>query len=189
MPKRRTLLSACAVSLLTGTSLTLPRLAHAQATPPAEVSTELPGALWAGSARMRFFGLDIYDTTLWVTPGFRAGSYAQHELALTLTYLRGLSGRAIAQRSLKEMGRVGDISPESAQRWLAAMLAAFPDVKEGDRITGLHSPAAGARFWHNSQPRAAIRDPEFSRLFFGIWLSESTSEPQLRSALLAQTRP
>lgn len=189
MPKRRTLLSACAAGLLSATGLTLPRHAQAQATLPAEVVTELPGALWAGSARMRFFGLDIYDTTLWVAPGFRAGSYAQHDLALALTYLRGLSGRAIAQRSLQEMGRLGDISPERAQRWLAAMQAAFPDVKAGDRITGLHSPAAGARFWHNGQPRAAIRDPEFSRLFFGIWLSESTSEPQLRSALLAQTRP
>jgi hypothetical protein len=30
-----------------------------------------------------------------------------------------------------------------------------------------------------------VPDPEFSRLFFGIWLAETTSEPRLRNALLA----
>ena len=33
---------------------------------------------------------------------------------------------------------------------------------------------------------SAIADAEFSRLFFGIWLAESTSEPSLRTALLAK---
>jgi hypothetical protein len=56
---------------------------------------------------------------------------------------------------------------------------------KGDRITGLHQPGLGARFWFNGQLRGAVADPEFSRLFFGIWLAETTSEPTLRSALLA----
>lgn len=30
-----------------------------------------------------------------------------------------------------------------------------------------------------------VADPEFARLFFGIWLSPNTSEPALRQALLA----
>ena len=30
-----------------------------------------------------------------------------------------------------------------------------------------------------------VADPEFARLFFGIWLSPNTSEPSLRQALLA----
>jgi hypothetical protein len=29
-----------------------------------------------------------------------------------------------------------------------------------------------------------VRDATFARLFFGIWLSPRTSEPQLRAALL-----
>jgi hypothetical protein len=29
-----------------------------------------------------------------------------------------------------------------------------------------------------------VADPEFSRLFFGIWLSQATSEPEMRRALL-----
>ena len=172
----------------------LPGAARAQAplvpaALPAEVAAELPGALWTGSARLRFFGFDVYDSHLWVAPGFKAAQFEQHGLALELSYLRALSGRDIAERSLKEMKRAGELSAQQSQRWLAALQDAIPDVKAGDRITGLHSPGVGARFWHNGQPRPPVRDPEFSRLFFGIWLSSATSEPQLRSGLLSRLTP
>jgi hypothetical protein len=195
MTQRRTLLKTGPAVWLEGLGLGLGAAslpgsafaqAQAQATVPAEVASELPGAQWSGSARLRYFGFDIYDAALWTAPGFRATTYAQHALALELTYLRALSGRAIAQRSLDEMRRSGPITASQVARWLAAMQAAFPDVKAGDRLLGLHSPAQGARFWLNGEARGAVRDPDFSRLFFGIWLSESTSEPQLRSRLLSR---
>lgn len=185
MPHRRTLLMASAASLLTGLAPT----GWTQTAAPAEVSAQLSGAQLAGTARMRFFGFNIYDATLWITPGFRASRYEQTPLALELNYLRGLSGHAIAERSLKEMRRSADITPAQAQRWLADMQVAFPDVNAGDRLTGLHRPGVGARFWLNGQPRADLRDAEFSRLFFGIWLAPATSEPQLRSELLARAAP
>jgi hypothetical protein len=105
---------------------------------------------------------------------------------LQLSYLRSLDGKAIAKRSLEEMRRAVSLAPAQEESWLAAMQATFPDVKAGDRITGLHQPGVGARFWFNGLARSAIADSEFSRLFFGIWLAESTSEPRLRSALLAK---
>ena len=151
---------------------------------PPEVSAELPGAVAAGAARMRYFGLQIYDARLWVAPGFQPAVFWQSPLALELRYLRSLSGSAIAERSLEEMRRSGPINAAAAQAWLEAMKQVFPDVQSGDRITGLHSPGVGARFWLNGQPRPAVRDAEFSRLFFGIWLSDKTSEPRLRADLL-----
>ena len=39
----------------------------------------------------------------------------------------------------------------------------------------------------NGKAKGEIADAEFDRLFFGIWLSDATSEPALRQALLAQT--
>jgi hypothetical protein len=65
------------------------------------------------------------------------------------------------------------------------MQDAFPDVKEGDRITGIHLPTVGARFYFNGQLRATVKDVAFSQQFFGIWLSPTTSEPRLRTELLA----
>lgn len=181
---RRNLLVALGAAVLARVGV-----AQAQNTPPPEVASEVPEAQRSGAARMRFFGLSIYDSKLWVAPGFKASAYAQHPFALELTYLRGLSGSAIAERSLAEMRRVGSMSAEQESRWLKRMQEAFPDVKEGDRIVGLHTPGVGARFWFNGQARATVADPEFSRYFFGIWLSESTSEPKLRSALLERAAP
>jgi hypothetical protein len=154
---------------------------------PAELTSALPAAHTLGTGRLRFLGMGIYDARLWVSSGFNASAYAQSPLALELGYLRSLSGKLIAERSLKEMRRQGSLPAEREQAWLQAMQAAFPDVNAGDRITGLHTPGVGARFWFNGQPRPAVPDAEFSRLFFGIWLSDVSSEPQMRERLLGRS--
>lgn len=186
LQRRTLLLSAAASGLLTWAA---PGATQALATVPPEVARGLPGVQRLGSTRLRVFGFSVYDATLWVEPGFAADSFERHPLALTLTYLRDLNGRAIAERSLVEMARGATISPAQSQAWLGAMRASFPDVRSGDRLTGLHSPTRGAEFWLNGQARAGVADPEFSRLFFGIWLSPATSEPEMRRALLSRPTP
>jgi hypothetical protein len=182
------LLWACAAFCLS--LLPLPwGLAHANVPPSAQVSSVLEGATWVGSSRLRFFGLDVYDANLWTAPDFKSSAFEQYPLVLELTYLRGLSGNSIAERSLKEMRRNAVLQPEQETRWLVAMQQIFPDVRSGDKLVGLHTPGTGARFWLNGQARGAIDDTDFSRLFFGIWLSPNTSEPKLRAALLQQAAP
>lgn len=157
---------------------------RAQAAPPPEVASELPGARLQGGGRMRFMGFRVYDARLW-TGAQRAGAdWASVPLALELEYARHLVGTRIAERSLDEMRRQAEIGAEPAARWLATMKTLFPDVDEGDRITGVQRPGEGARFFFNGALRGEVRDPEFARLFFGIWLSPRTSEPALREALL-----
>ena len=165
-------------------------LSRAQAAPavPAEVAAALPAARLQGSGRLRFLGMAIYDARLWagaaaVPP---VGDWNALPFAIELVYARTLWGSMIAERSLTEMGRQGDIAPEVAERWLAAMKALFPDVKEGDRVTGVHTPGQGGRFFLNGKAHGATMDEAFARVFFGIWLSPKTSEPALRSALLGQ---
>lgn len=174
------------LGLLAATSALAPLSLWAQgAVPlPAEVAAELPSAVPLKSARLRFFGLNVYDSRLYVPSGFQPGAFARSPFALELSYLRSLSGKSIAERSLKEMMRASPLPADVQTRWLTAMEQAFPDVKAGDRITGMHTPGVGVRFWFNGQPRATIADSEFSARFFGIWLSESTSEPGLRTELL-----
>jgi hypothetical protein len=50
---------------------------------------------------------------------------------------------------------------------------------------GVHLPGNGAQLLVNGKASGEIRDTEFARLFFGIWLSPKTSEPKVRAALLA----
>jgi hypothetical protein len=155
---------------------------------PAELVQALPGAAVLGQKRFRFWGFDVYDARLWTLPGFVAASYETYPLALELQYLRDFASQDIAKRSLKEMRRTGALSPAQAERWLAEMQRVFPNVKKGDRLLGSHQPGQGATFWLNGQRLGEIADAEFSRRFFGIWLSAQTSEPALRQALLGPLR-
>jgi hypothetical protein len=150
-------------------------------------SPQLPGARLQGEATLRFWGLRVYHARLWTLPDFRHSAPVEQPLVLELEYLRELKGQAIAERSLQEMQRAGPIPEAQAQRWLAEMHRIFPDVKAGDRISGLHLPGQGARFWHNGRQTGQIDDPTFARLFFGIWLAPSTSEPEMRQSLLGIT--
>jgi hypothetical protein len=165
----------------------LPGMALASRAPqplPPELKTELRGARLLGEGRLRYLGLHIYDIRLWGEADFSARDLPGSALALELEYARSLEGKAIAERSLKEMQALDSIDAALAERWLQQMQQIFPDVKKGDRITGVQRPGDAARFFVNSQPRGEVRDAEFMRLFFGIWLSPRTSQPRLRESLL-----
>ena len=145
----------------------------------------LPSGHAAGLARLRFWGLDVYDASLRVASGFRQTDFAGHGFALQLHYLRSFSGADIARRSVEEMRRSGGMSPDQAVAWQSALTRLLPDVVAGDRITGVNRPGRAPQFFHNGRPLGEAGDALFARLFFGIWLAPWTSEPALRAALLA----
>lgn len=149
------------------------------------MTAAVPEARLSGQSLFRYFGFSVYIAKLWIGPGFKAADFASHPLALDLEYQRDFAGADIADRSLSEMKRVGGFSDAQGAAWLAQMKQAFPDVKKGERLTGVLVPGSGARFLHNGKPVADIKDAEFARRFFGIWLAPTTSEPALRTALLA----
>lgn len=156
---------------------------------PVEVGSELPGAQLRGEGELSWFGLSVYDARLWMAPGGAArAETGSQPLALTLTYARALEGHKIAERSLQEMRRAGPIDAATAERWLQAMKRCFPDVRPGDRITGVLKPGAPTRFFVNSKPSCEVADADFGQRFFGIWLAPTTSEPKLRAALLGEPR-
>lgn len=182
---------ALGASLGVAAGLTLPTLAKASSAgtavpPPPEVAAEVPGARLQGSGLLRFVGLRVYDARLWTAQAVDGSSWVNAPLALELIYARRLVGRLIAERSLEEMRRQGDIPVEQGTRWLAEMTRIFPDVAQGDRITGVLRPTQGSRFFVNGRAVGDVADIDFSRLFFGIWLSPRTSEPGLREALLGR---
>ncbi len=157
----------------------------ARASTPPELHAELPTASLAGSSRFRYWGFAVYDARLWVQPGFSAQNFERHPFALQLDYLRDFSNAAISERAIAEMERQARPTPERRMQWQQWLHAAFPDVRKGDRITGVHRPGQGALFLTNGRLSGMVPDALFARLFFGIWLSAGTSEPALRQALLA----
>jgi hypothetical protein len=151
-----------------------------------EALTKLePSLAHRSQSRYTYFGFDVYLVSLWTAPDFQPEAGENQRLALELNYLRPFAATDIAKRSLQEMRRVRAFSAAQEKQWLSDMEQVFPNVRKGDRLLGLHRPGESAVFWHNGEPRGEIRDPEFARLFFGIWLSPRTSAPALREALLA----
>ncbi|MBR7779137.1 chalcone isomerase family protein [Undibacterium rugosum] len=147
------------------------------------IQQELGKARLSGSGGYRWFGLAIYQASLWTGPeGWRPDL---KRYALDLRYARSLVGKKIAQASLDEMEKLQVGTPEKRQQWLATMQQIFPDVKEGTHITGIYDGASGARFYLDGKLLAEVRDADFAQAFFAIWLHPNTSAPALRKQLLA----
>lgn len=151
---------------------------------PAEISETIGDARSVGATRLRVFGFQIYDARLWAQPSFEAQAYTNSPFALEINYLRKFDNNAVAERSIQEMRKLGSMTEAQAAQWLAQMRRIFPDIAKGDRLVGIHSPGVGAVFKFNGKPVGEIKDTEFARLFFGIWLSPQSSEPQMRRELL-----
>ena len=182
-PTRRALLQQGG-GVLAAPLIAMPMTTSAAAARPEELRADLPDARLVGTGVLRFFGLRVYEARLWAGPGFVPAQYARQPIALELLYDRKLEGLAIAERSVAEMRRIGAFSAEQARQWLALMTQAFPDVAAQDRLLGLSDGQGGVRFFHNARQTAQVRDAEYARLFFGIWLAAQTSAPALRNALL-----
>ena len=142
---------------------------------------QLTGYATVGSGTLRYFGLRIYDATLWSPGGVWASGQA---FALELRYARSFDGAAIARRSIEEMRAQRPYSAATLARWEAQMRAIFPAVRDGDRLIGVRIPGAGAAFYRDTRKLGQIEDEAFADAFFGIWLDPATSEPALRARLL-----
>lgn len=137
---------------------------------PAEVERSLPGAQLVGEARYRILTLSVFDASLWTTNG----AFSWNEpFALTLTYHRSFSARAIANRTLAEMSSRGAGDARALAPLRDRLEACFADVTPGDRITGVSTGPNSARFYFNGERRCEIEWPLFQRRFFGIWLDAS----------------
>ena len=147
----------------------------------------LPEASVIGSGSFRWFGLKLYDASLWAVRGsFNPDNWQSASLALELNYARSLEGRRIAEASIDEMKKLGIGTPAQHKAWDEAMKQVFPDVDKTTQLTGLYAPGQPTRFFRNGAAIGEIADPAFGPAFFAIWLHPKTTAPKLRSALLGQ---
>jgi hypothetical protein len=173
----RRVLAAVAVALFGFVSL-----AAAMAR-PSELGGEINAAKPYGSGSLSWLVFTAYDATLWTD----AQQWSMNApFALTLRYRMSFTTAELVERTVEEMRKVGPGIPKDAlARYESALTRAFPAVKDGDRITALHVPGRGVRFFHNGTATTDITEGAFAEPFFGIWLSPRSSEPRLRAALLS----
>ncbi|WP_105169460.1 chalcone isomerase family protein [Pseudoalteromonas sp. T1lg23B] len=142
----------------------------------------IPGAKAVGdSPTLSYLFWDIYQATLYAPNGqFDSNS----PFVLKLHYLRALEGEEIAKRSIEEMQKQGLQNEALLSSWLKQMQAIFPDVTNGTELYGQRTEQGSSRFYNGNTLIGEIDDPQFTKYFFAIWLSENTTEPAMRKALL-----
>jgi len=144
----------------------------------------MPGALAvAPQAEFKRFGFSIYRAQLWAPEG----QYKKDApFALSLTYSRDIAGERILDASLKEMNKLG-APVDQSPHWREHLARVLPDVKHGDTLTGIYTPGQGAEFFYQNQKTGSL-DEALAAFFFAIWLDPRTSEPELRRALIGQSK-
>ena len=144
----------------------------------------VPNASVVGRGVLTYVFWDIYKATLYAPQGRwdPAKPYA-----LSIEYYREINGKDIADRSVQEMRKQGFVDEVKLATWNAQMKAIFPDVREGSILSAIYIPGKETAFYSGNTMIGAIKNDDFGRMFFSIWLGERTSEPDLRRALLGQS--
>lgn len=149
------------------------------------ISTYIENPKPVGEARLEVLFWDVYDATL-IAPDGKFDP--QTPFALSLTYLREFDGDDIASRSVDEMRKQGMKDEVKLAMWFEQMQQVFPNVDEGQTLTGIVDENQYSHFYFNDNKVGVIEDPEFTTWFFNIWLSEQTSEPKMREKLLGMRK-
>lgn len=142
---------------------------------------EIPNAKLVGEGRLKYLFWSVFDAALYAPDGIWS---EDKPFALSLSYLRDLKGKIIVQASIDEMRKQGMTDLATLKSWGEEMAAIFLDVNDQTTLTGIVNQDGHALFYRNHEPAGVIRDAEFSRRFFSIWLGEKTSEPRLRAKLI-----
>ncbi len=151
---------------------------------PAQATTGMPSLKAIGGGLLRIFGFQIYNAYLWTPEGASFDQTKPH--VLDIHYLRTFSAKQLAERSIDEMRGQGIGSEAVYPKWITEMQRVFADVKEGDRLIGVATPARTAKFFYNGAYRGEVADAAFTDAFFGIFLGEKSSQPGLRERLLGK---
>ena len=133
-----------------------------------------------GQADLKFLFWSVYDAKLFSeTNTFLFPGTVPY--ALSLTYKRDFRGRDLVQETSRQWEKMGI---QVNQSWLEQLGGLLPDVQKGDEVTLYVDCDAASTFYLNGEKLGLINDPLFSREFSAIWLSEKTTRPEFRQALL-----
>jgi hypothetical protein len=137
-----------------------------------------------GSGNLRWFGVQIYEASLW-TPDGRYDSLAPgRPVALSLWYGREFSRDELLRITGTAWKLLGETSPSQQQSWLAALRGVWSDVAKGHNLTAVVVPGRETRFYDQQRLLGLVDDADFGPAFLAIWLHPRSVVGDLRVALL-----
>jgi hypothetical protein len=144
----------------------------------------IPDSSLVGKGKYTFLFMKIFDIELYAPQG----KFDKNQpYALELDYHRNLKGKSIAEKTIEKISEQSTkVSSEQLNSWQQQLTTILPDVKQGSSLIGVYTPSIKqTKFFNNEQVLLGSIDGEdFANHFFGIWIGEDSSEPQLRKSLL-----
>ncbi|MCG7494258.1 hypothetical protein [Thalassobius sp. Cn5-15] len=154
--------------------------ASANDAPPAEVKSALPAAAELGAAKVRWFGLPIYDGRLFTT---KAAAFDwQKPFALELTYQRGFSQEQLLTATNKELIRMEGRLPDQSMI-VEKLTQCYRTVAKGDRFVAFGARKDRITFLFNGQRSCDLDHPDVRKRVMSIWLSDQSRDPALSRKL------
>ena len=129
-----------------------------------------------GQGEMSYLFWKLYSAEFYATP-------TNSDRALKLEYYRAIDSKDLVDATKEQWNKLG-YSNNNIQRWLQPLYEMWPNVEAGSTLTIRVTEDNISRFYFDEQPIGTIQDKQFGEAFLAIWLSENTSEPDLRKQLL-----
>jgi len=139
-----------------------------------------------GEARLKVLFWSVYDSRLYTADG--AYTPDKRPVKLELDYLRDFKAVHLVDRTLEEWQQQGLENPRQLE-WVDALTTIWPDISKGDTLALEVDSQSISRFFHNGELIGTLKDPDFGPSFLAIWLSEKTSQPELRLTLIGEDTP
>lgn len=159
----------------------------AQAALPPPLLAEGFEARRVGVGMLEWFGLDIYEASLWTPDGTFADSFAAEPVVFTLAYRRAFSRDRLIDITRTAWRELALASDEQQTRWSRELGAIWVDVRKGSHLTTLVLPSGETRFYDADRLLGRIEDPAFGPAFLRIWLDARVADTalgRLRAELL-----
>jgi len=132
-----------------------------------------------GVGLLKWFGLDIYEATLWTPDGTFADIFAAEPVAFTLAYRRNFSRERLIDITRTAWRELALANEEQQARWSRELGAIWVDVHKGSNLTTLVLPAGETRFYDADRLLGRIDDPAFGPAFLRIWLDARVADTPL----------
>src|SRR5882762_5041151 len=134
---------------------------------PPEVLSAAPGIRPLGTGRHSFWGMRMYDATLWIV-GPQWSASAPH--ALDIEPGRAVPADTLVKNAIAEMRgqKVGD--DRQLGIWQSEMMKIIPNVQQGDQIVIFCPDSKRTLAYLNNSSTGEIDDPSFCPAVMSVWL-------------------
>lgn len=138
--------------------------------------------MMVGEAKFSFIFWDVYTSQLSTSSGQYSANSKDDIVLYEINYLMNITSKDLIQNTIEQWQHLG-LQEVTYSTYVEQLKYLWPDIKKGDSLSLLVNKNESL-FFLNKAFIGLIDKPEFGPVFLDIWLSEKTSQPELRSHLL-----